>query len=157
MKKRFRKLTELILCTVCVLLLCGFAPFTKPAELKNPNTRLIDLGEMVRDSKPGHSGNREASQVGETEEKDGTREGDGGAQKRKDEEKQLTVTVEYDRIYVNGEQMKDLNALEVRLALDYRDTRHAKLVDDYAVYQTYTDVRKALLYAGIRPEEERIR
>ena len=155
MKHGLQKLIVLFLCTACIFFLCGAAPFTQPAKFKDPNVRLIDLGEMVRDSAPGHGGNREASMDGASENKDGTKEGDGAGTMQKEAEKELTVTVEDDRIYVNGEQMKDLNALKVRLALDYRNNRNARLVDDYAAYRTYMEVYGALKDAGIIPEEER--
>ena len=88
-------------------------------------------------------------------EKDGTLEGDGAGKAQKEPEKELTVTVQDDRIFVNGEPMKDLNALKVRLALEYRNNVHARLVDDYASWKTYTEVYKVLREEGITPEEER--
>lgn len=155
MKNKLRKLMIFLLCTVCAFLLCGFNPLTKPAKLKSPSIKLIDLGAMVRDSAPGKGGNAEASMEGEAEEEDGTLEGDGAGKAQKEPEKELTVTVQDDRIFVNGEPMKDLNALKVRLALEYRNNSHAKLVDDYASWKTYTEVYKVLREEGITPEEER--
>ena len=157
MKKMDQKLMAVLLCTLCIAFLCGFRwdPFSKPAQFKDPNVKLVDLGAMVRDSAPGKGGNREASKEGEAEIKDGAEEGDGAGSRPKEAEKELTVTVEDDRIFVNGEKMKDLNALKVRLALEYRNNSRAKLVDDYASWKTYTEVYKALREEGIAPEEER--
>lgn len=155
--KKFTKVIIILATLICWAASVGavVAPFTQPVKFKNVNGPLIDLAVMVGDLPIGQEGSAEKSEESSEAEKDGT--GSGTETELvtpvDNAEKELVITVSNEDVTVNGEKLRDADALKVHLAIHYRNNTSAVLVDDYAEWNTYRKVMKVLRDSGIVPEE----
>ena len=156
MKKKHLTILMITLLAAGSILICGFAPFTQPVQFKNVTGPFIDLDAVVGDLPIGQEGSAEKSEESSETEKDGTGSGTEAelVTPVDNTEKELVITVSNEDVTVNGEKLRDADALKVHLAIHYRNNTSAVLVDDYAEWNTYRKVLAVLKGEGIIPEEK---
>lgn len=158
--KRPKRLIFIIgmLCSAAVF--CGFTFGFAKVSLKS-TAPLINLGEMIKDSRPGNGGKTETglSDPGklsekETEEKKET-EAETSEIKAPEETVTVTITVTVSdtEIFLDGKKVHSPEELSRKISGVWKDGMNVLLVDDYAEYAAYRSVKDALDELGIHPEE----
>ena len=160
------KKTSLLKIAILVLgtasFLCGFDFITKTVRLKSEEP-LISLQELIVDSKPGNGGKKEqglpdpgpmAVEMKETESaaKEEPAETESGTEALRVD---ITVTVTDESVRVDDAPVSDAKELAKEMEKVYRDGMTVYLVDDYAEYSTYQEVKNALEALSVSPVEKR--
>lgn len=144
------------------MLLTGFGLGSKNVELKSEKA-LINLDVMVKDSLPGKYGNPEAGLSGKTE--DMLAEGEDAKKEAKDSGKdagtakasEIRIVIHDRSITVNGKACKDVKEAADMVKSLYKVGLMVFLVDDYAEYQTYSqmyNIIEAGQYSVVRVTNE---
>lgn len=134
--------------------------FRNAANLKNADKPFIDLSDLIGDAELGKGGNAETSLSGNT---DAETPDEGGTGKagvaaeviREDITKvEMVVTVHDTEIKVNGVTERDVDVFKADLQAKYKPGMDIRLIDDYAEYNTYSDVLSVFEELKLRPNEE---
>lgn len=144
-------LKKIIKCSVLLgVILCVNMMLTAAigyeVKLKNADKPFIDLDTMIADSQPGQGGNEETGI-----------ENDENAYTDSDEATKdvvpMVISVREDKITINEEDVKTEN-FQKKFDDAYIDGVEVILVDDYAEYYTYTDVKNFISDKGIDVTEK---
>lgn len=154
------KIAILVLGTL--VLCCGFDFITKTVRLKSEKP-LISLQELIVDSKPGNGGKKDqglpepgpmAVEMKETESAatEETVETESGTEAL---QVAVTVTVTDENVRVDSTPVSDAKELAKEIEKVFRDGMTVYLVDDYAEYSAYQEVKNALEALSVTPVEKR--
>lgn len=154
------KIAILVLGTL--VLCCGFDFIAKTVRLKSEKP-LISLQELIVDSKPGNGGKKDqglpepgpmAVEMKETESTatEETAETESGTEALLVD---ITVTVTDENVRVDSTPVSDAKELAKEMEKVYRDGMTVYLVDDYAEYSAYQEVKNALEALSVTPVEKR--
>jgi len=160
-----KRRVSIILITLSVILLCGFAFGEVNLRIDHP---LIDLSSTVQLSETGDAETmKEAGEGDQTKEAAGEEEQQDADAVAKEEEanapKIFTILVREQRVFLNNVAYDSpvllMNKLQNEMKLTGKSQNEANgpriiLVDDYAAYNTYTEMRDALSKASLRFTEE---
>lgn len=154
------KIAILVLGTL--VLCCGFDFIAKTVRLKSEKP-LISLQELIVDSKPGNGGKKDqglpepgpmAVEMKETESAatEETAETESGTEALQVD---VTVTVTDENVRVDSTPVSDAKELAKEIEKVFRDGMTVYLVDDYAEYSAYQEVKNALEALSVSPVEKK--